>query len=107
MLEDDDTSVRSTLDLGSRTLSIMQQFVADAEKDYEKGTDASVSELNVKGSHQVKDTRTNLRHATLNEDAIKALRKLIEEFEDQLQCLNEGCEDTTSDEGQRKTLYRE
>ena len=61
MLEDEDTSVRSTLDLGSRTLSIMRQFVADVadvEKDYEKGTDTSVSELNVKGSHQVKDTRT-------------------------------------------------
>ena len=105
MLEDQDTSVRSTLDLGSRTLSIMRQFVADVadiEKDYEKGTDASVSELNVKGSHRVKDTRTDLRHATLNEETIKALRKLIEEFEDQLQCPNEGCEDTTSDEGQEE-----
>ena len=104
MLEDDDTSVRSTLDLGSSTLSIMRQFVADVadiEKDSEKGT-ASDSELNVKGSLQVKDTKNNLRHATPNKDAIKALRKLIEEFEDQLQCTNEGCEDTTSDEGQEE-----
>ena len=31
-----------------------------------------------------------------------ALRKLTEEFEDQLQCTNEGCEDTTSDEGQEE-----
>ena len=56
--KDDDTSVRSTLDLGSRTLSIMRQFVADVAdgKKY-----ASVSELNVKGSHQEKDTRTNMR----------------------------------------------
>ena len=105
VLEDEDTSVRSTLDLGSRTLSIMRQFVADVadvEKEYEKGTDASVSELNVKGSHQGKDIKTNLRHATLNEEAIKALKKLIEDFEDQLQCPNEGCEDTTSDEGQEE-----
>ena len=103
MLEDEDTSVRSTLDLGSRTLSIMRQFVADVaddEKDSEKGADASVPELNVKGSHQVKDTRT--RHPTLHKDTIMALRKLIEEFEDQLQCSNEGCEDTTSDEGQEE-----
>ena len=34
MLEDEDTSVRSTL--GSRTLSIMRQFVADVEKDCEE-----------------------------------------------------------------------
>ena len=81
----------------------MRQFVADVadvEKDSEKGADESVPELNVKGSHQVKDTRT--RHPTLNKDTIMALRKLIEEFEDQLQCSNEGCEDTTSDEGQEE-----
>ena len=58
MLEDEDTSVRSTLDLGSRTLSIMRQFVADVEKDYEKESGTGVSELNAKESHQVKDTRT-------------------------------------------------
>ena len=88
----------------------MRQFVADVadvEKDHEKRTDTSVSELNVKGSHhQVKDTRTNQRHATLNKDAIKALRKLIEEFEDQLQCSSE-CGDTTSDEEQEEDPYRE
>ena len=105
MLEDEETSVRSTLDLGSRTLLIMRQFVADvadAEKEHEKGIDTGVSELNVKGSHQVEDTRTSLRHSTLNKDAIKALRKLIEEFEDQLQCPNDRCEDITSDEGQEE-----
>ena len=32
VLEEEDTSVRSTLDLGSRTLSIMRQFVADIER---------------------------------------------------------------------------
>ena len=37
---------------------------------------------------------------TLNKDAIKALRKLIEDFEDQLQCQNEGSDDSTSEEGQ-------
>ena len=52
----------------------------------------------------MKDTRPDLRHATLNKDAIKALRKLIEDFEDQLQCHSEGCEDVTSDEGQEEDL---
>ena len=98
MLED--TSVRSTL--GSRTLSIMRQFVADVEKDYEEESGTGISELNAKESHQVKDTRPELRHATLNKNAIKALRKLIEDFEDQLQCQSEECEDVTSDEGQEE-----
>ena len=105
MLEDEDTSVRSTL--GSRTLSIMRQFVADGEKDHEKESGTGVSELNVKESHQAKDTRPDLRHATLNKDAIKALRKLMEDFEDQLQCHNEGCEDVTSDEGQEEDFPQE
>ena len=73
MLED--TSVRSTL--GSRTLSIMRQFVADVEKDYEEESGTGISELNVKESRQVKDTRSDQRHETLNKDAIKALQKLI------------------------------
>ena len=103
MLED--TSVRSTL--GSRTLSIMRQFVADVEKDYEEESGTGVSELNVKESSQVKDTRPDLRHATLNKDAIKALRKLIEDFEDQLQCQSEECEDVTSDEGQEEAPPQE
>ena len=46
----EDTSVRSTL--GSRTLSIMRQFAADVEKDYEEESGVDISELNVKGSHQ-------------------------------------------------------
>ena len=90
MLED--TSVRSTL--GSRTLSIMREFVADVEKDNEEESGTGVSELNVKEIRQAKDTRSR--------DAIKALRKLIEDFEDQLQCQSEGCEDVTSDEGQEE-----
>ena len=75
----EDTSVRSTL--GSRTLSIMRQFVADVEKDYEEESGVDISELNVKGSHHVKGTRPGMRHATLNKEAMKALRKLIEDFE--------------------------
>ena len=39
---------------------------------------------------------------TLNKDAIKALRKLIEDFEDQLQCQNEGSDDSTSEEEQEE-----
>ena len=106
MLED--TSVRSTL--GSRTLSIMRQFVADAEKDHEEESGTGVSELNVKENHQAKDTRSERRLEvscqeglrTLNKDAIKALQKLIEDFKDQLQCQREVCEDVTSDEGQEE-----
>ena len=36
----------------------------------------------------------------MNKDAIKALRRLFEDFENQLQCQNEGCDDSTSDEEQ-------
>ena len=107
MLEDEDTSVRSTLDLGSRTLSIMRQFladVADVEKDSEKGTDASVSELNVKGSHQEKDTRN--RHPTLNKDTIMALRKLIEEFEISCSAQMKGVKIQLVMKSKRKSLCR-
>ena len=49
-------------------------------------------------SHHVKDTRPGDRHATLNQEAIKALRELIKDFENQLQCQSEVDEDVTSDE---------
>ena len=91
-----DTSVRSTL--GSGTLSIMRQFIADVEKDYEEESGIDISELNVKGSHHVKDTSLVRRHPTLNQEAIKALRKLIEDFEYQLQCQSEVDEEVTSEE---------
>ena len=91
-----DTSVRSTL--GSRTLSIMRQFVADVEKDCEEESGVDISELNVKGSHHAQDTGFARRHPTLNQEAIKALRKLIEDFEDQLQCQSEVDEEVTSEE---------
>ena len=50
----------------------------------------------------MKGTRPDMRHATLNKEAIKALRKLIEDFEDQLQCQSEVGEDVTSEEGQEE-----
>ena len=104
----EDTSVRSTL--GRRTLSIMRQFVEEAEKDGEEESDTGVSEFNVKEMRKEKDTRSNQRHdvscqegpRTVNKDAIKALRKLFEDFEDQLQCQSEGCDDSTSDEEQEE-----
>ena len=57
---------------------------------------------------KIKDTRSDHKcdeadrqgPRTLNKDAIKALRKLFEDFENQLQCQNEGCDDNTSDEEQ-------
>ena len=36
-------------------------------------------------------------HRTLSKDAIKALKRLFEDFESQLQCQDEGCDDSTSD----------
>ena len=56
----------------------------------------------------VKDTRPEYKcdvssqqgRRTLNKDAIKTLRRLLEDFESQLQCQNEGCDDSTSDEEQ-------
>ena len=99
---DTSVSVRSTL--GTRTLSMMRQFIEDVEKDGESAT--GDSELNVKEMCVVKDTRPEDQcnmsgqqgHSLLNKDAIKALRRLFEDFESQLQCQNEGCDDSTSDE---------
>ena len=76
----------------------MRQFIEDAEKDGEEESGTGVSELNVKEMRKAKDTRADKRHdvscqegtRTLNKDAIKALRKLFEDFEDQLHCQNEG-----------------
>ena len=77
-----DTSVRSTL--GSKT--DMRQFIADVEKDCERGVwHRKFSEINVKGSSNVKDTSLAKRHPTLN-------------FEDQLQCQSEVDEEVTSEE---------
>ena len=44
-------------------------------------------------------------HRTLNKDAIKALRRLFEDFETQLQYQDEGCDDSTSDEEQRRGTF--
>ena len=95
-----DTSVRSTL--GSRTLSIMRQFVADVEKDCEEASSVDIPELNVKGSHRVKKTRLARRHPTLNQEANKALQKLIEDFEDQLHYQSEVSEIDASDDEEVK-----
>ena len=86
----------------------MRQFIEDTEKDGEEESGTDVSEVNVKEICKVKGTRSDHKHGvscqegprTLNKDAIKALRKLIEDFEDQLQCQNEGSDDSTSDDGQ-------
>ena len=75
--------------MGSKTLSIMRQFVEDVEKDNEEESGTDVSELNVKeitSSDQRHEVSSQEGPRTLKKDAIKALRKLIEDFEDQLQC---------------------
>ena len=81
----------------------MRQFIEDAEKDGEEESGTGVSELNVKEIRKVKETRSDRKRdvsgqegpRTLNKDTIKALRKLLEDFEDQLQCQNEGSDDST------------
>ena len=109
----EDTSVRSTL--GTRTLSIMRQFIEDAEKEGEGESDTSVSELNVKEIHGVKDIRSNRNRDVsgregpriANKEAIKALRKLFEEFEEQLQYQHEISDDSTSEEEHEEELPQE
>ena len=44
---------------------------------------------------------------TLNQEAIKALRKLIEDFEDQLHCQSEVSEIDTSDDEEVKESLQE
>ena len=92
---------------------MMRQFIEDVEKDGEEESGIGVSEqkeesgtgdseLNVKEMRAEKDTRPDDKchmsgqqgHRTLNKDAIKALRRLFEDFETQLQYQNEGCDDT-------------
>ena len=86
----------------------MRQFIEDVEKGGEEESGTGVSELNVKEMHDVKDTGPEDKcdvsgqqgRRTLNKDAIKALKKQFEDFESQLQCQNDGCGDSTSDEEQ-------
>ena len=64
-------------------------------------------ELKVKGSYREKETRLARRLPTLNQEAIKALRKLIEDFEDQLHYQSEVSEIDTSDDEEVKESPQE
>ena len=72
------TSVRSML--GTQTLLSMRQFIEDAEKENEKETAAHDTEL------EVMDSFTPAQKVGVQNEAIKALRMLFEEFEDQVKC---------------------
>ena len=86
----------------------MRQFIEDAEKDSVKETGTGASELNVKDTRNAKDTKSDFRNdvscqegpRTLDKDAIKALRMLLDDFENQLQYQNEVLDDSASEEGQ-------
>ena len=90
---------------GRELCLLWRQFVEDAEQDGEEESGTGVSELNVKEMRKAKGTRSDHNcdvsgqegPRTLNEGTIKALRTLIEDFENQLQCQND---DSTSDEEQ-------
>ena len=84
------------------------------KKDSEKETGTGASELNVKDTHNVKDTKSDCREEvpcqegpkTLDKDAIKALRMLFEDFEDQLQYQNEVSDESTSEKEKMKNLLK-
>ena len=97
-----DTSVRSTL--GTRTLSVMRQFIEDAEKDSEKETGTGVSELNVKDTRcdSKDDVSCQEGSTTRDKEAIKALKMLFEDFEDRLQYENEVLDESTSEDGEEQ-----
>ena len=91
-----DTSVCSTF--GTRTLSLMRQFT---EKESEKETGISVSELNVKDtgcdSNEVSCQEGSI---TRDKEAIKALKVLFEDLEDRLQHPKEVFDESTREDGQ-------
>ena len=93
-----DTSVCSTL--GTRTLSLVRQFIEDAEKDSEKEADTGASELNVKDTRYACRGEASCQEdpRTLDKEAIKALRMLFEDFEDQLQRQNDVSDESASEE---------
>ena len=96
-----DTSVCSTF--GTRTLSLMRQFIEDAEKESEKETGTGVSELNVKDTRcDSNDVSCQEGSTTQDKEAIKALKVLFEDFEDRLQYQNEVFDESASEDGEEQ-----
>ena len=77
-------------------MSLTRQFIEDAEKESEKETGISVSELNVK------DTGCQEGSTTRDKEAIKALKLLFEDFEDRLQYQNEVLDESASEDGEEQ-----
>ena len=88
-------SVRSML--GTQTLLSMRQFIEDAEQENEKEKDSLDTEL------EAMDSSTLAQKTAAQQDAIKALRMLFEDFEAQIKCLNE-VDEESSCESQEEPL---
>ena len=73
----------------------MRQFLEDAEKESEKGTGTCEPELNVKDTKAEAEDMEDLKAS--NNEAIRALRMLFEDFEDRVQYQNEVQEESASE----------
>ena len=101
-----DTSVCSTF--GTRTLSLMRQFIEDAEKESEKETDTGVSALNVKDARcDSNDASCQEGSTTRDKEAIKALKMLFENLEDRLQYQNDVFDESASEDGEEQEEPRQ
>ena len=81
----------------------MRQFIEDAEKESEKETGISVSELNVKDTGcDSNDVSCQEGSTTRDKEAIKALKLLFEDFEDRLQYQNEVFDESASEDGEEQ-----
>ena len=81
----------------------MRQFIEDAEKESEKETGISVSELNVKDTRcDSNDVSCQEGSITRDKEAIKVLKVLLEDFEDRLQYQNEVFDESTSEDGEEQ-----
>ena len=95
----------------------MRQFLEDAERESEKEIGADGSELNVKGTRidsgepvQCKGQKTDDENLKVpNKEAIKALRMLLEDFEDRMQYQDEVLDESTSEaeESPQRDIERE
>ena len=77
--------------LGTQTLLSMRQFIEDAEKENEKERSAHIIEL------EAMDSSISAQKVGAQQEAIKALRMLFEDFEDHVKCQDEVNEERSSE----------
>ena len=77
--------------LGTQTLLSMRQFIEDAEKENEKEKGGHDTEL------EAMDSSASAQKVGAQQEAIKALRMLFEDFEDQFKCQNEVKDESSSE----------